>query len=124
MQKLTYRRDTTFPLKIKVFDFGKPARFTTGQFDILVKSMIPTSDQITINISSEKFIIGKETNLVTKCEISNGTRISPTLISNPPELARGFQISKSCELSVINYSFIRNGSLTITALSGNGQNKG
>ena len=124
MQKLTYRRDTTFPLKIKVFDFGKPARFTIGQFDIFVKSMIPTSDQIAISISSEKFLIGKETNLVTKCEISNGTRISPTLISNPTTLARGFQISKSCELSVINYSFIRNGSLTITAVSGNGQNKG
>ena len=124
MQKLTYKRDTTFPLKIKVYDFGKPARFTTGQFDIFVKSMIPTSDQIQINISNEKFLIGQETSLVTKCEISKGARISPTLISNPPELARGFKISETCELSVTNYNFIRNGSLTITAVSGNGQSKG
>ena len=124
MQKLTYKRDTTFPLKIKVYDFGKPARFTTGQFDIFVKSMIPTSDQIQINISNEKFLIGQETSLVTKCEISKSARISPTLISNPPELARGFKISESCELSVTNYNFIRNGSLTITAVSGNEQSKG
>ena len=124
MQKLTYKRDTTFPLKIKVYDFGKPARFTTGQFDIFVKSMIPTSDQIQINISNKKFLIGQETSLVTKCEISKSARISPTLISNPPELARGFKISESCELSVTNYNFIRNGSLTITAVSGNEQSKG
>ena len=124
MQKLTYKRDTTFPLKIKVYDFGKPSRFTTGQFDIFVKSMIPTSDQIQINISNKKFLIGQETSLVTKCEVSNGARISPTLISNPPELARGFKISETCELSVTNYNFIRNGSLTITAVSGNGHSKG
>ena len=86
--------------------------------------MIPTSDQIQINISNEKFLIGQETSLVTKCEISKGARISPTLISNPPELARGFKISETCELSVTNYNFIRNGSLTITAVSGNGQSKG
>ena len=124
MQKLTYTRDTTFPMKVKVFDFGKPSRFTNGQFDIFVKSMVPKSDQIGISISNERFLISKETNLVTKCDISNGTRISPTLISNPPELARGFKISETCELSVTNFNFIRNGSLTITAVSGNGQSKG
>ena len=124
MQKLANKRDTTFPLKIKVFDFGKPARFTIGQFSIFVLSMIPTSDQIKISISNEKFIIGQETGLVTKCKISNGARVSPTLISTPPELARGFKISETCELSVTNYNLIRNGSLTITAVPENGQSKG
>ena len=86
MQRLDYSADMTFPLKVKVFDFGKPSRFNIGQFDIFIKTTMKPSKTIKMSISNTKFLISKETELVTKCDISNNVRISPILISNPLEI--------------------------------------
>ena len=73
--------------------------------------------------------VQSDSTILTKCELNdydsmkNGkTIISKTLTSDPISLAKGFDINDQCELRLIDYSKVTNGTLTLTAVDDGDRN--